>query len=100
MVERAPCSHSIAVEERWMSALGADKIVASVVRRPDHHVMRGEYAERTVQDRRRQVWAVAVECDDVLPAVSGEVLKHGGGSGGEPFTSLRPVRSSMARPAP
>ncbi len=54
-----------------MSGLGANQIVASIVGWPDNHVMRGEYFERALQNRRREVWTVAIECDDVPAAVKG-----------------------------
>jgi len=45
-IQRAPCSHTIAFEQRRVSGLGANQIVASIVGWPDNHVMRGEYFER------------------------------------------------------
>ncbi len=72
-----------------MSGLGANQIVASIVGWPDNHVMRGEFFERAVQNRRRKVWTVAIECDDVLPAGGSELSKNRGESCCETFAFLR-----------
>src|SRR5229473_1982709 len=87
-VERALCSHTIAFEERQVSCLGANQIVASIVGRPDNNIMRREYFERAAQNRRREVWTVAIERDDVLPAGGSEVSKNGGESCCETFAFL------------
>jgi hypothetical protein len=88
-VQRTPCSHAIALEERRVSGLGANKIVASIVGWPDNHVMRGEYFERAVQNRRSEVWTVAIEGNDVLPAGGRELSKNRGESCCETFSFLR-----------
>src|SRR5271166_2888045 len=62
-VERTPRSHTIAFEERRVRGFGANQIVASIVGRPHNHVLRDEYLERAVQNRRREVWTVAIEGD-------------------------------------
>ena len=51
--------------------------------------MRGEYFERAVQNRRSEVWTVAIEGDDVLPAGGSEVSKNRGESCCETFAFLR-----------
>jgi len=51
--------------------------------------MRGEYFEGAVQNRRRQVWTVAIECDDVAPAGGSEMSKNGGESCCETLAFLR-----------
>src|SRR5437667_1949705 len=88
-VERTPCSHTIAFEERRVSGLGANQIVTSIVGWPDNHVMRGEYFERAVQNRRCKVWTVAIECNDVLLAGGSELSKNRGESCRETFAFLR-----------
>ncbi len=80
---------TIAFEERQVSGLGANQIVASIVGWPNNHVMRGEYFERAVQNRRCEVWSVAIECDDLLPAGGSEMSKNGGESCCETFAFLR-----------
>jgi hypothetical protein len=72
-----------------VSGLGANQIVASIVGWPDNHIIRGEYFERVVQNRRREVWTVAIKCDDVLPAGGSEMPKNGGQSCCETFAFLR-----------
>src|SRR5690242_11039651 len=91
-VERSSCSHPIAFEERRVSSFGASQIVASIVGWPDYDVMLGEYFERAVQNRRREVRAVAIECDDVLLAVGSELSKNGGESCRKTFAVLRDDR--------
>ncbi len=88
-VERTPCSHRVAFEERRVNGLGANQIVASIVGWSDNHVMRGEYFERAVQNRRREMWTVAIECDDVLPVGGSEMSKNRSESCGETFAFLR-----------
>ena len=39
-------AHPIALEKRGMGGLGPDEIIASVVRRSDNHIVRGEALER------------------------------------------------------
>src|SRR5580692_6369608 len=74
-VECAAGSHTVAFEERRVSRLGADQIVASIVGWPDNHVMRRKCFERALQNQWREVWTVAIECDDVLSAVGSEMSK-------------------------
>jgi len=56
---------------------------------PDNHVVRSEYFERTVQNRRREVWAIAIEREDMLLASGSEMSKYRGKSGSETFAFLR-----------
>ena len=95
-VKRAPCSHTSAFEERRVSGLGANQIVASIVGWPDHYVVRGEYLERAVQNRRRKVWTVAIEGDDVPLPGGSKVSKNRGESRGETFAFLRHDRHAIA----
>src|SRR5260370_19991757 len=88
-VERTPCSYRIAFEERRVSGLGANQIVAAIVGWSDNDVMRGEYFERAVQNRRRKLRTVAIECDDVLPASGSEMSKNRGEPCCETFAFLR-----------
>src|SRR5580692_12254851 len=71
-----------------MGGLRADEIVASVVGRSDHYIVRSEDLECVLQNRRRQVGAVAVECDDALVA-SCKMGKHRSEPRCEAFTLLR-----------
>src|SRR5919108_727464 len=87
-VERAARSHTFTFEERRVSGLSANQIIASIVGWPDNHVMRGEYFERAVQSRWGKVWTVAIEGDDMLPASGSEVSKNGSESCGETFPFL------------
>src|SRR5271165_6118966 len=87
-VERAPCSHAIGFEKRSVSGFRANQIVASIVGWPDNLVMRGEYFERAVQNRWREVWTVAIECDDVLPDGGSEMSKNRGEPCCETFAFL------------
>src|SRR5215472_1227710 len=88
LIERAPCSHAISFEKRRVSGFGSNQVVASIVGWPDDHVMRREYFERAVQNRRRKVGTVAIECDDVWPALGSEASKNRGESRRETFTFL------------
>jgi hypothetical protein len=56
---------------------------------PDNHVMCSEYFECAVQNRGREVWAVAIECEDMLLASGSEMSKNRGKSGSETFAFLR-----------
>src|SRR5262249_5328486 len=87
-VERAPCSHPIVFEERRMGSLGADKIVASVVGRPDNHIARSQSRKSAIQNQRREVWAIAVEGNNALLDGSGEMCKNRIESRGKAFTLL------------
>src|SRR5215471_2262645 len=71
-----------------MSGLGAHQIVTSIVRWPNDHIVRSKYLERIVENRRRQVRAIAIERDDPPPADS-EVAKSRSESGREAFAFLR-----------
>jgi len=51
--------------------------------------MRGEYFERAVQNRRREVRTVAIEGDDVLPPGGSEMSKNRAESCCETFAFLR-----------
>ena len=95
-VERTACSHRIAFEQRRVSGLGANQIVAPIVRWPDNHVMRGKYFERAVQNRRREVWTVAIECDHLVPAGGSEMPKNRDESRRETFAFLRHDLHSIA----
>ena len=75
-LKRTVSAHAVAIEKRWMSGLGADQIIAAIMCRSNHQVVPGERLERALKHRRRQVWAVAVEGNDTLPARRCEVRKH------------------------
>ena len=88
-VERAPGSHTIAFEKGRMGGLGSNQVVAAIVGRPDYHVVRGEHFERAVENRRREVWSIAVEGDDVSPTGGCKMPKDRGESCRETIALLR-----------
>src|SRR6202790_1515461 len=75
-VERTPGSHTVAFEERCVSGLCTNQIVASIVGWPDNYVMCGENLKRAVQNQWREMWTVTVECDDLLSARGSEMSKN------------------------
>src|SRR5690242_14882828 len=87
--QRAAGSEPISFEQRKVSCFCADKIIASIVSRPDNHVVPRKYFEGIVQNCWRKVRTVTVEGNNVLPADGNEVAKHGGESSSQPFTLLR-----------
>src|SRR5689334_20293502 len=88
-VERASCPHSVTFEERWVGRLGADKVVASIVGWAYNDVVRRQHFEGTVENRRREVWTITVERDD-MPASGGcEMSKDGDKSCRESLAFLR-----------
>src|SRR6516164_901109 len=68
-------AHPVARKECGMRSLCPYKIVASIVCRPDHQVVRGKRLERVLENGTWQMRAVAVEGDDALPILC-EVRKH------------------------
>src|SRR5262249_4060021 len=87
-LERGPGTHVVAFEKCRMCSLGADKIVASIVGWPDNHIIAGEDFEGAIQNRRREMWTVAIEGDHMLPARS-KVSKDRGESCREAGALLR-----------
>src|SRR5215813_1533309 len=77
-IERALRSHTVVFEQRRVGSFGSNQIVASIVSRPDNHVMRSQYFKRLHQNCRCKVRTVAIERDDLLPAAPSEVPKYGG----------------------
>src|SRR2546423_6251092 len=75
-------------EQRRMSSLCPDKIVASVVCWSNDYVMCGQRFERVFENRTRQVWAVAVEGNGASLMTFCEVCEHRGEPSGKTFTFL------------
>ena len=75
-LQRAAGAHSVACEERGVRGLRPHEIVASVVSRPDDHVMLREDREGFLENRPRQMRAVAVEGYDAASVALCEVRKH------------------------
>src|SRR5205823_12044064 len=98
-LKRIRRSHPVAAEKLWMCGPRTDKIVAAIARGPDNYVVRGECLERPHKYGRWQVWAVAVECDDALPASCREVCERRGEACRKALTLLRHNAHSITRQA-
>ena len=88
-LQRAAGAHSVACEKRGMRSLCPDEIVASVVGWSNDYIMCGQRFERVFENGTRQVWAVAVECDDAPLMTFCEMRKHRNEACGKTFTFLR-----------
>src|SRR5579863_4441471 len=88
-VKRTPGSHTVAFEERRVSRFGAYQIVATIMGWAHNHVMGGECFERALKNQWREVWTVAVECDDALPPGGSEMSKNRGEPSCKAFACLR-----------
>src|SRR5262245_45950281 len=71
-----------------MGGVRSDQIVASVMSRPDNHVVCSEALKSAFQNRRRQVWAIAVERDHGMLVSRREVCKNRGESRCKALTLL------------
>src|SRR5579863_3457096 len=71
-----------------MRGLGANQIVASVVRWSHHYVMFSQRFECFFENKTREVWAVAVEGNGA-PLTFCELRKHRSETGGKTLTFLR-----------
>src|SRR6516162_3228856 len=96
-VERVSSSHTITFEQRGISSLSANQVVASIVGWPDNYVVRSQYFEGVLQNRRRKVWTIAIERVDVLSAGRSELSTNRGESGGKALTVLRHDRHCIAQ---
>jgi hypothetical protein len=85
-----------------MSRLSTNKIVASVVCRPDNQVARRKRLKSAIENRRREVRAVAIEGNDAMPTGRREMCKNGDQSCGQATTLPAPLcplkGSDIARP--
>ena len=72
-----------------MRSLGANEIVASIVRWSNDHVVYGQTFKRIFENRVWEVWAVAVEGDDAPLMTCCEVRKHRSQTRGKTLTFLR-----------
>src|SRR5579884_33480 len=74
-LKRARRSHAIIFKKRWMSGLGSNQIVTSILRWAHNQIMRCKDMKSVLQNQRREVWTVTVEGNNAL-AGRGEVRKY------------------------
>src|SRR5262249_172650 len=80
-----------------MRSLRSDEVVAAVVRWSDNHVMCDQRFERVLENRTRQVRAVAVESNSPSLMVSCEMRKHGRQPCSKTLAALRHHTHFLAR---
>src|SRR5207244_13190468 len=81
-------AQSVTFEQRRMRSLCPYEIVASVVCRPDNHVMCAQSFERVFENRTWQVRAVAVEGNNAALVTCCELRKYRSEACSKAFTLL------------